>query len=166
MSHEQGLQTVPTRVVRRGRATELDFGSAVEPIADDLPVLIQVPALRTARNTALAARRPSTAAIARVKAEAQSGERPRGRTRPRRRLRGWVKVAGSSSLTFLAIGLAAWSLHAAPFQQAGSFGRYPIGTAAPAVSLSVEGAEPAEPVVLPGYLLPDDGTEDPSHAGG
>ena len=120
-------------------------------------VLIQVPTVRAVRQ----ARRPSVSAMARVRSQ--------GLVRPRRRLRREVRLAGSVILMIAPLALAVARL----FSASGSPDDAPADFAAvrpPAVWLSIEApvTEPVGPVVLPGYVLPDDGSgsEEPAHAGG
>lgn len=109
------------------------------------------------------ARRPSAAATARVRAT--------GGLRPRRRLRREIRLAGSVALMVAPLALAAALLLNAPSTGVrGADGEAPKGVAVvrpPTVWLSTVSPDGA-PVVLPGYLLPDDGlgTEEPAHAGG
>jgi hypothetical protein len=135
------------------------------------PLLIQVPAVRPVTRRA---RRPSASATARVRASSL----PYARIQPRRRLRREVRVAGSALLVVVTLALAAILLGRAPGKPVAreDSGRAPIATALrpPTVSISIEPTfqvpvalpEPEPPVVLPGYLLPDDGVEEPGHAGG
>jgi hypothetical protein len=69
------------------------------------------------------------------------------------------------------LALAAWLLpNTAPADSARS--RITAALRPPTVSLTIEPmnlmptVETEQPVVLPGYLLPDDGAEEPAHAGG
>jgi hypothetical protein len=105
------------------------------------------------------------------------------RPQPRRRLRREVRLAGYLMICLLTL---IWVPRVLLFRSEGSAvearsgrtgaGRGRAGTAfrtvpAPAISISIEpaglapyaGAE--SPVVFPGYLLPDDGCEEPAHAG-
>jgi hypothetical protein len=127
-------------------------------------VLIEVPAVRPTRE----ARRPSASATARVRAS--------GPLRRRRRLRREVRLAGLVLSAVAPLALAAIML-ASPGPVVVESNISPAGIAAvrpPTVRLSIESpgvdAEPEaeSPVVLPGYLLPDDGTgsEGAAHAGG
>lgn len=125
-------------------------------------VLIRVPAVR-------APRRPSATAMAVLR-----GERPaRSRPRPRRRLRREFRLAGWVLLTAAPLMLAAALLCGAVAASAGGYDEAQPDIAAvrpPSVRLSVEATERegAAAVILPGYVLPDDGTgnEEPAHAGG
>jgi hypothetical protein len=131
----------------------------VRPIG---PVLIQVPAL------------PGSTARTPI--------RPSGRTttRRRRRLRRELRVAGSALLLVAPLAWAALFLFGGDTE--------PVGV--PARLVGIEGFASAEelprlvipivpmvtvpppardakgPVVLPNYVLPDDGFEEPTHAGG
>lgn len=126
---------------------------ALHPHGSPLPsVLIQVPVVRgrTGRRVSVS------------------------RTRPRRRLRKEVRLVGSILLaavttTFGVIGLTQGLQPSSPSRGAGSSDGIDD---APVISLSLEpiggssSMEVAAPVVRPaGYVLPDDGTEEGSHAG-
>ena len=127
-------------------------------------MLIQVPALHPRRPATRLARRPSAAASARVRANRATN----GQARPRRRLRAEVKVAAWGLLASAALGVGTWLL-------AGGVGvvngatdrliatRVALAATPPDVSSTIEGNAA---VILPGYLLPDDGFEEPAHAGG
>lgn len=138
-----------------------------------LPVLIQVPAMHTPSRVSRQARRPSAAATERVREYAMH----RGTLPPRRRLRKEIRQAGYGLLIAVPLALAVVLLRGAPATTTGDGARNEARASAtgrpPSVSLSIEpaaavapGAETAFPVVLPGYLLPDDGNEEPAHAGG
>lgn len=136
------------------------------PAMHEVPLLIQVPRYQPVRR----ARRPSAKATAWMREH----YRVQGRVAPRRRLRREIRTAGAALLMI------------APLVFAGILLSSPRGSAnasqtrttperisrPPAISLMIEAppsgfrtdAEP--PVVLPGYVLPDDGAEEPSHAGG
>jgi hypothetical protein len=121
-----------------------------------IPVLIQVP---------------------RVAAYSRPSRRWSGRARvkPRRRLRREVRWVCYAMLAVLPPALSAFAYwegrQAALLEirapQAAEAAAEPLP---PRVSLSIEPAlppppaEPAAPVVFPGYLLPDDGLEEPAHA--
>lgn len=173
MSLDHGLQTCPT-LSRPSSfvATGHDAPRAFAPMALEWPVLIQVPALHPRRPATRLARRPSASASARVRANLATN----GQARPRRRLRPGVKVAAWGLLASAAFSVGAWML-------AGGVGvvngvtdrliatRVALAVTPPDVSLTVEGAlgtalEAEAAVILPGYLLPDDGFEEPAHAGG
>jgi hypothetical protein len=99
---------------------------------------------------------------------------------PRRRLRREIRLAGYALMMAAPLTLAALLLAGAPATDArsadgsaGSRSRITASIRPPAVFLSLEPAilapatsSPESPVVLPGYLLPDDGFEEPAHAGG
>lgn len=148
----------PSSFVEAGFAAPRPFA----PMA--LPVLIQVPALRPARRGPRPARRPSEFATARVRANMTA----HGRVRPRRRLRKGVKVAVTGLLAAAAFACAAWTLGSGGASVQGA----PVGLIPPpSISLTVEGArgtasESEATVLLQGYVLPDDGFEEPDHAGG
>jgi hypothetical protein len=140
------------------------------PAAHSVPSLIPLPRYQTVRR----ARRPSAKATAWLREH----YRVEGRVAPRRRLRREIRVVGAAllliaPLTFAGILLAsprglamASRAESTPDRQARPTSR------PPAISLMIEApplgfrtdAEP--PVVLPGYVLPDDGAEEPFHAGG
>ena len=120
------------------------------------PVLIQVPLVPVlTRVTGRPAARPSA--------------------RPRRRLRREVRVAGYAALAALPVFLLAlgfWEGRRSatlgsvqPPSEPGGLQRPPV------ISISIEPVgltptfDPEPPVVFPGYLLPDDGSEEPVHAG-
>ncbi len=137
-----------------------------------LPVLIQVPTVRIPARAPRQARRPSAAATERARAYAIH----RGTFPPRRRLRKEVRLAVYGLLLTATMGLAAALIGGTPAtmtgEDVGDRARASAAGRPPGVPLSVEptavapGAEPGFPVVLPGYLLPDDGIEEPAHAGG
>jgi hypothetical protein len=128
-----------------------------------VPVLIQVPVVPELLHAeASGQRRPR---VARPGVRAHS---------PRRRLRREVRAAGLAILVAVPLTLACLRpLMSRPTAEGES---HPPVTAAdplrpPAVSIFLEpsGLSPYvdvnPPVVLPGYLLPDDGSEEPAHAG-
>ncbi|MFO0954018.1 MAG: hypothetical protein U0835_23265 [Isosphaeraceae bacterium] len=130
-------------------------------------MLIQVPEVKRGIRSA---RRPSPAAVQRVRRHAPS--------RGRRRLRREVRVVATALAAIVPLLMAAALLrHATPHggrpAEASRDARTSVlgGIRPPSVSLSIEAPgfaprpEPQAPVILPGYLLPDDG-EDPAHAGG
>lgn len=158
----------------------VSFAGPVGETADgfagsDLPVLIRVPVLLAPRRGPRPARRPSERVSARF--HANDFRQPRARA-PRRRLRKGVRLTGYAvlatfSLAFASLMLRSGAGAATPVLRPGQ--DVPSIAAAirsPAISLMIEGAswsEPAEadrPVVLPGYVLPDDGCEEQGHAGG
>ena len=82
-------------------------------------------------------------------------------------------MAGSLLLMVVPMALAAALLRGAPASVLHGSNDAATDLASarpPSVSISIEppGFETDRPVVLPGYLLPDDGTgsEEPAHAGG
>jgi hypothetical protein len=163
MSREPGLQTWPASAPAafEGEA-DLDAISAV-------PVLIRVPQARRVRP----ARRPSARASARARQSAYAG--PHHRPGPRRRLRREVRMAGYLLMTTGPLTLAAVLLAGSgelPGAPAGAPRSVSAAARRPSISLSIEPsslspvAQPEPPVVLPGYVLPDDPVEEPSHAGG
>lgn len=86
--------------------------------------------------------------------------------RPRRRLRREVRLAGYVLLSVCSLSTAVALLRGEGDSTAQTLaGAVPP----PAVSLSIESSgilRPESAVVLPGYLLPADISEEPSHAGG
>jgi hypothetical protein len=155
MNRDQGLQTWPPP--RPSHA-------ATHAV---LPILIQIPEL----PESLQNQGPRT-----VRARPRSAV-----SRPRRRLRREVRMAGYG---ILLMGTLAWispALRGALPVFVAQTGRAPgsgevLGTARvsgarPTISISIEPAalapyaEAESPVVFPGYLLPDDGGEEPAHAG-
>ena len=160
MNQEQGLQTWPTP--RPTRATTRTV----------VPVLIAVPELPDSSRG-----RGWTSFSTR----ARDGFPGRVRARPRRRLRREVRMAGYGMMAVMAL---AWvprvfpgagpdpaprSEWAAGYRGDGC-ATYAVAPA-PAIRISIEPAGLAPcagagaPVVFPGYLLPDDGCEEPAHAG-
>lgn len=133
----------------------------------DLPVLIRLPSVRLPAAPRMASAAAST------RFHSRTGHRPFASGR--RRLRREWRLAGSVLTLALPLALTALLLRTAP-----ATGRASDGPRAdpavlhanpPGVTLAVEsvtpaGLVPAAPVVLPGYLLPDDGAEEPVHAGG
>jgi hypothetical protein len=131
----------------------------VRPIG---PVLIQVPALRTP-----GARTPA---------------RPSARTamRRRRRLRKEVRIAGSALLLGTPVACALMFLFAGDPEPAGVPARLmgiegfasadeiprPPAPVAPVITVPRPTGAADAPVVLPAYVLPDDGSGEPTHAGG
>lgn len=168
MNLEPGLLSESTPV-RMGPA----FGSTLDRPSPNFPaVLIRVPRVSLASR---AARRPSAAATERVRSHAAVGL-PR-----RRRLRKPFRTAGYVVASVLPLLVALAALHGSPASTAAGVpdGRGHTRTAAaaafhrrPTVSLSIDAGlmsprgEDEVPVVLPGYLLPDDGAEDSHDAGG
>jgi len=173
MNDTHGLQNCAT--LSRPSFVDPDVDSPRPFAPSSVPVLIQVPMVRPARRKPKPARRASATATARFRANAI----PHRGHRPKRRLRKGVRVSGYAVLAAVSFGLAALLLRGgAGASTSGVAPRadHPQVAAAsvrpPAVSLTVEGApgaspvEPATPVILPGYLLPDDGVEESTHAGG
>jgi hypothetical protein len=166
MSHDQGLQTWPTTTFQR---------TTDRPV---VPILIQVPALPALMG-------PSARSSLRVRTRSSSSLRPQRR---RRRLRREVRVAAYAMVLMAPMmyaPLALWGERSSntnpnpnltPAEPPGP-GRGTEGpelTSAlhpPVISISIEpvaGAscsEPEPPVVFPGYLLPDNDSEGPAHAG-
>jgi len=127
------------------------------------PVLIRVPALGRVAGA------PST----------------RSAIRPalvrRRRLRREVRLAGATLLLLAPLGGAIMAFQAALPEPQGVAARLTgiegLGLpadegpclalpVAPALHIAVPACDGGGPVVLPDYVLPDNGTEEPSHAGG
>jgi hypothetical protein len=171
MIHEPALptETYPHRPhVHAGFVPELPAASYPVPV-----LLIQVPLLAPRVRPA---RRPSVAATERVRAHGAS-PLP-GRTR-RRRLRREVRMAGYVLATAFPLALALALLRGAPAvgrDGSGPGPRPPVAAeiGPPGVSITLDPDalnpqfEPESTVVLPGYLLPDEGegAEEPAHAGG
>ena len=155
MNREHGLQLWPSP--RTPRVTSRPA----------VPVLIQVPAVPSLER----ASRRATARLQR---------RPAAR---RRRLRREVRMAGYTLMMTAPLILASlllWGGRPAVSMAAtrpvgdcvSDDGRADLAAARPpAISISIESAtlspcsEAEPPVVLPGYLLPDDHCEEPAHAG-
>ena len=165
MIHEPALptETYPHRPhVHAGFVPELPAASYPVPV-----LLIEVPLLAPRVRPA---RRPSVAATERIQAHGASPFPGRTRTR-RRRLRREVRMAGYVLATALPLALALALFRGAP--AVGRDGSGP-GPRPPGVVITLDpGAlnpqfEPEATVVLPGYLLPDEGegAEEPAHAGG
>ena len=160
MSQVQGLTTWQPSARASWNVAEAEHASPHRYAGSSLPLLIQVPAVRVPRQ----ARRPSAKATERIRVHGADAIRPR-----RRRLRREVRLVGSALMMVAFLALGATLLRALPSSLADGAERSNIAARrAPAVFLSIEapGRETEPPVVLPGYLLPDDGTEEPAHAGG
>lgn len=136
-----------------------------------VPLLIQVPRCQPLRR----ARRPSAKATAWMREH----YRVQGRVAPRRRLRREIRMAGTALLLIAPLAFAAILLASprgvAMASRAQSTPDDPgrLISRPPAISLMIEPptgfrVDTEPPVVLPGYVLPDDGaeTEELSHAGG
>jgi hypothetical protein len=156
MNPDQGLQIWPTSTDQR---------TTGRPV---VPILIQVPAL------------PALA-----KVSARTGVRVRSATslrpqRRRRRLRREVRVAAYTVMLTVPMlfspfwfgkGLSAIMPSSVPSESAAEGSRLAAGHRPPVISISIEpttglsGSEAEPPVVFPGYLLPDDDSEGPDHAG-
>ncbi len=169
MSHHLGTMTCEQGSVLTSTFLDLDVDDNDAGNATDLAVLIRVPAIRPMRP----ARRPSAHATARIRANRMTVGH-----RPRRRLRKSVRTAASLLLTFATLASAAILLRsgiapgAVPSVEARESSPPRLASAsAPAVWLRIETARegalsrPEPAVVLPGYVLPDDGMEDSHHAG-
>lgn len=163
MSREQGIETwpAPVRVAFEGAADPHEVWT--------VPLTLQVPHGRRIRQ----ARRPSARASEWVRRSAYAG--PHRRPAPKRRLRREIRMAGYILMTAAPLALAVLLLAGAPEASgsASSLARSAVTRIRPPViSLSIEppaivpSARVELPVVLPGYLLPDDGAEESSHAGG
>src|SRR5215217_8145860 len=153
MSRELGIQSRPVP-----RSTR-------EPARPVVPVLIQVPAL-------------SSRTRASVRAALRSQRRPAAR---RRRLRREIRMVGCTILMaspFVLASLLIWGgrpnvllASSRPEVDAACVDGPGTSVRPPAISISIEPsagvpfAEYEPPVVLPGYLLPDDNCEDTAHAG-
>ena len=136
-----------------------DWPIALAPAPADrsaIPVLIQVP--RVSIST-----RPSTRCSTR--------ERSKPRRRLRREVRWALYVLGVALAPALS-AVAYWEgRQAALLEIRAPHAAQPEGEPLPPrISLSIEPAvplppaDPAPPVVIPGYVLPDDGLEEPAHA--
>jgi hypothetical protein len=155
MNQEHGLQTRPESQRSPAAARAV------------MPVLIRVPTL------------PESLEGSRWRSVRR---RPRSRVqKPRRRLRREVRLTGyglllSATLTWAAPALR--GITPSLFSHPDRAPRIPSSQGAPGVaglrptiSISIEPAALApyadaqSPVVFPGYLLPDDGCEEPAHAG-
>jgi hypothetical protein len=153
MAQVHDLSTRPTRPCSLTRST---------------PPLIQVPRYQTVRR----ARRPSARATAWMREQYRVG----GQVTPRRRLRREIRLAGAAllliaPLTFALI-LLAHPRGLAMASRPESTSTPDRSIRPPAISLMIEAphlgfrTDVEPPVVLPGYVLPDDGAEEPVHAGG
>jgi hypothetical protein len=156
MSHDQGLQTWPASTYQR---------TTGRPV---VPILIQVPAV-----PALMGRAGRTSMGVRVR----TGTSVRQQRR-RRRLRREVRVAGYAMMLMAPMmyaPLAMWGERSSNEPRAVEPGSdCPELTTAlhpPVISISIEPvagsscSEAEPPVVFPGYLLPDNESEGPAHAG-
>lgn len=169
MSHDCVLQTWPTNLAPSFAGDDARSPLPLAPLV--VPVLIQVPAVRPGRRDLRLARRPSERATVRARAGASTRER----RRPRRRLRKGVRVTAYAVLLALAFVPAALGFRAGVGAATMAGDDRPardVTVRPPTVSLTIEGAplapavETGAPVVLPGYLLPEDRLEEPAHAGG
>ncbi len=171
MSHHLGTMTCPTGSRPTLIDLDVDDSGSFAPLG--VAVLIRVPAVRPARQLPRPARRPSTAVTARIRANSATFGR-----RPRRRLRKPIRIAASVLLALATLALAACLLRSgiAPaassrWENSDANPTRVASTMAPAVWLRIEtapGVSPSvteSPVILPGYLLPDDGIEESGHAG-
>jgi hypothetical protein len=143
-----------------------------EPRHGDFPapaLLIQVPHVGPLVRSA---RRPSAAATARVRAHGAPAVPARSR---KRRLRREVRMAGYVLATVVPMALAAALLRGAPAPTGSGHDvrtRIAAEIRPPAVSITFDPtalkplAEPKSAVEFPGYLLPEEGAEEPAHAGG
>ena len=165
MSHHLGTTTCPTFI-------ELDLENPGPVASRGLTVLIRVPPVRVAQGGPRPARRPTATATARILAN-----RATVGPRPRRRLRKRVRTAACVVIALATLASAACLLRSgiAPGSALEWEATEPVPTrlasaSAPAVWLRIETAPgdspsaPEPPVILPGYLLPDDGIEEPDHA--
>ncbi len=160
MSQVQGLTTWQPSAHASWNDAQAEMAGPSIYAGSSLPLLIQVPSVRVARL----ARRPSARAIERITVCGADAVAPR-----RRRLRRKVRLTGCVLMMVAPLALAATLLHALPTATASDTDRSNIAARRPpAVFLSIEapGRESEPPVVFPGYLLPDDGNEEPAHAGG
>ena len=110
-----------------------------------------------------AARRPSPRATARIRERMPL----HSRVKPRRRLRREVRQAGIAILLVAPLLIAVSMLLGLPKSNASVNSRAGVFSdlRPPAVSLIFDAVRP-DPVVLPGYVLPDDGAEESSHHAG
>lgn len=80
-------------------------------------------------------------------------------------------AAGGASRAFPGVWPASGPWSVAVEGSRGHVGASTVSAPPPAISISIEPAvmapyaEAESPVVFPGYLLPDDGCEEPAHAG-
>ena len=110
-----------------------------------------------------AARRPSERAIATIREQG----RPFQQVKSRRRLRRKFRVLGCALMLIAPIAISMSLVRSAgPISPRDTRPGAASVPRPPSVSLMFEGSLP-EPVVLPGYMLPDDGVEELlNHAGG
>ncbi|MGE3819727.1 MAG: hypothetical protein AB7I30_09845 [Isosphaeraceae bacterium] len=152
MSRELGLHSQPW-TFRPHFAHGAERAESAPPV-----LLIEVPAVAPLVRQA---RRPSRAATERVRIWGVMDP-----PRRRRRLRREVRLAGYALLALTSLSTAGILLQGGPDT---SVPRSENAVRPPAISLSIEPAavlRPGGTVVLPGYLLPADVSEEPSHAGG
>lgn len=152
--------------------------SPARPLAGTELLLIQVPRVRVhTESGAMAWRGPAA-----FRPPYQTSRRPRRRLKPKVRRAGRIVVAVGLGAALLSCCAAVCSergparaLFALPFGPRAVAGETAQASLAvptrPAVVLWVEAVgttgevDDARPVVLPGYLLPDDGHEEPAHEG-
>ena len=171
MSHNQGLTTWCPPAPRVS-STGVDLAGVDRPRprpsfhGSDVRVLIQVPAVRSVPS----ARRPSRLATERAR---RYGSTPPPRRRLRKEIRAAAYLLGAATPLALAVVL----LLGLPVARGLAPEAADEGFAPPSIRLTIEalsavpGSTAAEPLALPpvnlpGYLLPDDGIEEPAHAGG
>jgi hypothetical protein len=173
MIHEPALPTeshLHRPHVHAGFVPELPAPSHPVPV-----LLIEVPLMAPRVRPA---RRPSVAATERIRAHGASPLLGQTRQR-RRRLRREVRMAGYVLAIALPLALALALLRGAPAvgrDGSGPAPRSPVATELrpPGIRITLDPSalnpqfEPESTVVLPGYLLPDEGegAEEPAHAGG
>ena len=180
MSRDQGLPSWQSTSLVSFEDAHADAARPYSCSRASTAILIQVPSVgpATRTRTTRQARRPSSSALEWARVHGT----PRVKLAPRRRLRREIRLAGYALMMAAPLTLAALLLAGAPAADArsadGSAGprsRITASIRPPAVFLSLEPAillpatstsSPESPVVLPGYLLPDDGFEEPAHAGG
>lgn len=153
MSHVKTLTPVRRTVARHDFADDR-VASASSPHS--------VPSEKTVSRKPRAARRPSTRATERIRERMPLN----ARVRPRRRLRREFRQAGYAFLFAAPLVFALFLLRGLPESGATNARVESHATSGPpAVSLIIDARKP-EPVVLPGYVLPDDGAEESSHHAG
>ncbi len=162
----------PEKSKSRSKPNAKSRSYAAGPDVEVLPVLIQVPVLPG--TSSRRGRRKTRVEVV--------GDR-HGPARPRRRLRREVRWAVTLSLGLFGLGLGGtpWILRGLgmtpvdpPGSTAHAENRSGNSPRPPSISISIEPAtitpypyvDADAPVVFPGYLLPDDGSEEPLHAGG
>lgn len=170
MIFDASLQSEPSTYRPHALSSLLDRGGQEcdgSTSSGPTTLLIQVP---TIPRRTRAARPASEAARAKLRSH---GARPLGTAVRRRRLRREIRVAGGVLATLVPLTLAFALLLDRPSPASARRPVLPAAISAavrpPAVSIMLDSslhAEPESTVVFPGYLLPDEGAEEPAHAGG